>query len=67
VAAGAPVLAYAAACFGVPPSSMFRVGVNVGALHHGFHNSLRYGPLPLFAASARSPDSDCCWGGRGCH
>src|ERR1019366_9975558 len=49
VAATASVLAYGAACFGVPPSSMFRVGANAGAMHHGFSNSLHYGPLPLVA------------------
>ncbi|MCU1233369.1 MAG: hypothetical protein JWP63_1336 [Candidatus Solibacter sp.] len=50
IAAGASVLAYCAACFGVPPSSMFRVGVNVSNMHRGFGNSLRYGPLPLALA-----------------
>ncbi len=50
IAIGASVLAYGAACFGVPPSSMFRVGVNVSAMHRGFSNSLRYGPLPLALA-----------------
>lgn len=50
IAAGAAVLAYGLACFGVPPSSMFRVGVNVGAMHRGFDHSLRYGPLPLALA-----------------
>jgi hypothetical protein len=50
IAALASVIAYCVACFGNPPSSMFRLGVNVGAMHRGFHNSLRYGPLPLAAA-----------------
>lgn len=50
IAAGAAMLAYGLACFGVPPSSMFRVGVNVGAMHRGFDNSLRYGPIPLALA-----------------
>jgi hypothetical protein len=50
IAAGASVLAYGAACFGVPPSSMFRVGVNVGNMHRGFSNSLRHGPIPLALA-----------------
>ena len=49
VAATASALAYGVACFGVPPSSMFRVGANVGDMHHGFSNSLHYGPLPLVA------------------
>ena len=47
IAGAASLLAYAVACFGIPPSSMFRVGVNVGAVHRGFDHSLRYGPLPL--------------------
>jgi hypothetical protein len=47
IAAGASMLAYCLACFGVPPSSVFRVGANVGDMHRGFSNSLRYGPLPL--------------------
>ena len=47
VAAAAAALAYGLACFGVPPSSMFRVGANVGDMHRGFSNSLQYGPLPL--------------------
>src|ERR1035441_6137951 len=42
VAATASALAYGVACFGVPPSSMFRVGANVGDMHHGFSNSLHY-------------------------
>ena len=46
-AAIASALAYGLACFGVPPSSMFRVGANVGDMHRGFSNSLHYGPLPL--------------------
>jgi hypothetical protein len=50
IAAGASLLAYGLACFGVPPSSMFRVGVNVGAMHRGFDHSLRYGPIPLVLA-----------------
>ncbi len=50
IAIGASVLAYGAACFGVPPSSLFRVGVNVSAMHRGFSNSLHYGPLPLALA-----------------
>ena len=50
VAAGASALAYGLACFGVPPSSMFRVGANVGDMHRGFSNSLHYGPLPLLLA-----------------
>jgi hypothetical protein len=49
VAATASALAYGVACFGVPPSSMFRVGANVGDMHRGFSNSLHYGPLPLLA------------------
>jgi hypothetical protein len=49
VAAAAAALAYGLACFGVPPSSMFRVGANVGDMHPGFTNSLHYGPLPLVA------------------
>ena len=40
VAAASSVLAYLVACFGVPPSSMFRVGVNVSNMHRGFSNSL---------------------------
>jgi hypothetical protein len=47
VAAAASALAYCLACFGVPPSSLFRVGSNVGDMHRGFSNSLHYGPLPL--------------------
>jgi hypothetical protein len=47
IAAGAAGLAYGLASFGVPPSSMFRVGANVGDMHRGFSNSLHYGPLPL--------------------
>jgi hypothetical protein len=43
-------LAYCVACFGVPPSSIFRVGANVGDMHRGFSNSLHYGPLPLLMA-----------------
>lgn len=50
IAGGSAALAYCAACFGIPPSSMFRVGVNVGAMHRGFSNSLRHGPLPLALA-----------------
>ena len=50
VAAGASALAYCLACFGVPPSSMFRVGANVGEMHRGFTNSLHYGPLWLALA-----------------
>jgi len=46
-AAAASALAYGVACFGVPPSSMFRVGANVGDMHRGFSGSLHYGPLPL--------------------
>jgi hypothetical protein len=49
VAAAASALAYCLACFGVPPSSMFRVGANVGDMHRGFSNSLHHGPLPLLA------------------
>jgi hypothetical protein len=49
VAAAASALAYGLACFGIPPSSMFRVGANVGDMHRGFSNSLHYGPLPLLA------------------
>ena len=47
VAGGASALAYCLACFGVPPSSMLRVGANVGDMHRGFSNSLHYGPLYL--------------------
>ncbi len=50
VAATSSVLAYLVACFGVPPSSMFRVGVNVSNMHRGFSNSLRHGPIPLALA-----------------
>jgi hypothetical protein len=50
VAASASALAYCLACSGVPPSSMFRVGANVGEMHRGFSNSLHYGPLPLALA-----------------
>ena len=50
VAASASALAYCLACFGVPPSSMFRVGANAGDMHRGFTNSLHYGPLPLVLA-----------------
>ena len=50
VAAGAAALAYCLACRGVPPSSIFRVGANVGDMHRGFSNSLHYGPLPLLLA-----------------
>jgi hypothetical protein len=49
VAATASALGYGVACFGVPPSSMFRVGANARDMHHGFSNSLHYGPLPLLA------------------
>jgi hypothetical protein len=49
IAAIASALAYGLACFGVPPSSMFRVGANAGDMHRGFSNSLHYGPLPLAA------------------
>jgi hypothetical protein len=48
-AATASALAYGVACFGVPPSSMFRVGANARDMHRGFSNSLHYGPLPLVA------------------
>ncbi len=50
VAAAAAALAYGVACFGVPPSSIFRVGANVGDMHRGFSNSLHYGPLWLVLA-----------------
>jgi hypothetical protein len=52
LASAASALAYGAACFGVPPSSLRTVVGNVGPMHHGFTNSLRYGPLPLLLALA---------------
>ncbi len=47
IAATAAVLAYGLACYGVPPSSAFTVGGNVGAMHRGFSNSLKHGPVWL--------------------
>jgi hypothetical protein len=50
IAAASSALAYCLACFGVPPSSMFRVGANARDMHRGFSNSLHYGPLWLALA-----------------
>jgi hypothetical protein len=49
IAAGAAVLAYGVACFGVPPSSLSTVFGNVGPMHGGFSASLHHTPylLPL--------------------
>ena len=46
-AAGASLLAYGIACFGIPPSSLLTVGGNIGAMHAGFSNSLKHGPALL--------------------
>jgi len=46
VAVAASVMAYALACYGVPPSSFRTVVTNVDATHPGFTNSLQFGPLP---------------------
>ncbi len=46
-AAGASLLAYGVACFGIPPSSLLTVGGNIGAMHAGFSNSLKHGPALL--------------------
>jgi hypothetical protein len=50
IAASAAAMAYCLACFGVPPSSLATVGGNVGSMHHGFANSMKYGPIPLALA-----------------
>ena len=50
IAVTASVLAYGLACYGVPPSSAFTVGGNVGAMHRGFSNSLKHGPVWLLLA-----------------
>lgn len=47
LAASAAVLAYCLDCFAIPPSSLATVGGNVGSMHPGFSNSLKYGPIPL--------------------
>ena len=49
-AGAASALAYCMACFGVPPSAVNTVVGNVGPMHHGFRNSLRYGPAWLLLA-----------------
>jgi len=51
-AAGASVLAYAVACFGVPPSAIRTVAGNIAPMHKGFSNALRYGPVWLVLALA---------------
>jgi hypothetical protein len=47
IAAGASLLAYGIACFGVPPSSLGTVFGNVGPMHSGFSNSLKHAPYLL--------------------
>jgi hypothetical protein len=47
VAAGASGLAYAIACYGVPPSSLATVVGNVGPMHTGFWFALHKTPLLL--------------------
>ena len=51
-AASASILAYCLACYGLPPSSIRTVLGNVGEMHHGFSNSLKYGPVLLILALA---------------
>ena len=52
IAAGASVLAYALACYGIPPSSLVTVGGNIGPMHRGFSASLAHGPVWLVLAFA---------------
>lgn len=52
IAGSASALAYCLACYGVPPSSAFTVVGNVGSMHHGFANSMKYGPIPLILVLA---------------
>ena len=52
VAGSASAMAYCLACYGLPPSSVRTVLGNVGSMHHGFANSLKYGPLPLLLVLA---------------
>lgn len=52
VSSGCSALAYGIACYGVPPSSVRTIVENVGPMHSGFRNSLKYGPLPLLAVLA---------------
>ena len=47
VAAGASGLAYAIACYGVPPSSLATIVGNVGPMHTGFWFALHKTPLLL--------------------
>jgi hypothetical protein len=47
IAGGAAVLAYAIACYGIPPSSELTVLGNIGPMHHGFATGLKSGPFLL--------------------
>src|ERR1035437_7618046 len=47
IAAGAAVLAYAIACYGLPPSSELVVLGNVGRMHQGFSSGLKGAPFLL--------------------
>ncbi|HLY19908.1 MAG TPA: hypothetical protein VKR61_21925, partial [Bryobacteraceae bacterium] len=47
IAVGASALAYAIACYGVPPSSLRTVLSNVGAMHIGFRSALDAAPFLL--------------------
>jgi hypothetical protein len=52
IAASASGLAYGLACWGIPPSSLFTVGGNIGPMHKGFSASLAHGPWLLMLALA---------------
>jgi hypothetical protein len=47
LAGAATVLAYAIACYGIPPSSELTVLKNIGPMHRGFSVGLKSGPILL--------------------
>lgn len=64
-AGGAAILAYGLACFGMPPSSLKTVFVNVGPMHSGFSQTLRQPPylLPLLLLGTAALGYGLTWCG----
>jgi hypothetical protein len=47
VAGAAAILAYAVACYGIPPSSELTVLTNIGPMHKGFSDAAKIAPILL--------------------
>lgn len=50
LAVGAAILAYAVACYGIPPSSELTVLENIGRMHHGFSAAAKTARLLLIGS-----------------